>query len=101
MTTISNRKAIHTRQRNFGAEGIFLPPPVTIDAAPITFAICFVSSSSIRFRGRANEAGQFAVEARGILVERGMADPVIDREFGAGDDRGGVLRDGELGVAIL
>src|SRR5216683_7168396 len=68
--------------------------------AEFSYPTC-CQSSSIRLGGGAHEGGEFGVEAGGVFVERGMTDPLIDRELGARDDRGGILAGAKLGVAVL
>ena len=48
---------------------------------------CPPSKSSIHLLGAADEGGKFDVEARRVLEEGRVADPLIDRELGAGSLR--------------
>jgi hypothetical protein len=49
------------------------------------------SSNLIHLLGAAHEGGKFGVEARRVFEEGRMADPLIDRELGAGDHLRGVF----------
>src|SRR5581483_10501762 len=49
----------------------------------------------------AHEGRELAVETRRVLVERRMADALVDRELCARNRLRGVLRGADLGVAIF
>src|SRR5216684_9349384 len=51
-----------------------------------------VAERSIGLVGFPHECGQLGVETCRVLIERGVADTLIDRKPGARDDRGGVPR---------
>src|SRR5262245_57097857 len=55
---------------------------------------------SIRLVRAPHECGELRIEARGVLVERRVADPLVDRELGARNRLGRVLRVAGFGIAV-
>src|SRR5580704_1853326 len=59
------------------------------------------SSNLIHLLGAAHEGGKFGVEARRVFEEGRVADPLIDRELGAGDHLRGVFGGDQVRVLVL
>src|SRR5262249_19943550 len=55
----------------------------------------------IPFLGTAHEGGKFAIEARGRLEERRVANAMVDRKLGAGDHLRRVFSGDQVRVLVL